>query len=247
MKRNSVLLVNSTHKTKPWWVFLSVLLLVIIPFVIVWALVGEFNALDQNWLIARGQSVWHGLISDKNIDFIADKYHIFSAREDFRGYLERFLGQNISILSDWTFFNPLILAPLFGALIIGLFYPMLFNATKVSGLDVEPFAAGSSFLMFGFILTGLIPVWSQDSIMLILYFAVRVILAFILGILSFMLTNFIVNKYLSTREYSTDIIYGYKFIDKENAPAKSILKKNVDAFNKQKEQEQSYVELPKEE
>lgn len=246
MKRNSILLVNSTHKTKPWWVFVSVLLLVIIPFIIVWALVGEFNALDQNWLIAKGQSVWHGLVTNDNIDIIANKYQIFydgNLTEE----LSKHINENMSILSAWTFFNPLILAPLFGALIIGLSYPMLFNVSKVSGLDVQPFATGSSFLMFSMILTGLIPVWSQNAMMLIIYFVVRLIISFIFGILSFMLTNFLVNKYLSTREYSADIIYGYKFIDKENEPAKSILKKNVDAFKAQKEQEQSYVDLPKEE
>ncbi len=248
MKRNSLLLVNSGHKTKPWWVFLSVLLLVIIPFIIVWALVGEFNALDYHWLIARGQSVWHGNCNG-NLEYaasIAAKYQIFYNGELYE-YLKDHLNDNISITSYWTFFDPLILAPLFGLLGSSLIYPIIFNATKVSGLDVLPFSFGSGIFMTVLILSGLIPVWSQSGEMLVLYFLVRIAIAFLLTFIFFMITNIFVNKWLSTRSYSADIYFGYKSIDKANAPAKSILKKNVDIFKKQKDEEKSYVDLPKEE
>lgn len=251
MKRNSLLLVNSGHKTKPWWVFLSVLLLVIIPFIIVWALVGEFNALDYHWLIARGQSVWHGRVNTAEYaEIIANKYGIYyegGYDELIKMLTGDWWDKNISICSAYTFFDPLILAPLFGLLGFSLIYPIIFNATKVSGLDVLPFSFGSGIFMTVLILSGLIPVWSQSGEMLVLYFLVRIAIAFLLTFIFFMITNIFVNKWLSTRSYSADIYFGYKSIDKANAPAKSILKKNVDIFKKQKEEEKSYVDLPKKE
>lgn len=246
MKRNSLLLVNSTHKTKSWWVFLSVLLLVIVPFIIVWILVGEFNALDQNWLIAKNQTVWHGVVTADNINILLDKYSIFheAGRTDLERLLNEYLasGKQGAIVSDFAFFNPIILAPLLGLFAWSILYPIIFNATKVSGLDVLPFSVALSTFMLILVLSGLMDVWNVFT----LYFVARIIIAFIGAIIIFMLTNLFVNKFLSTRSYAIDMVFGYKSVDKANEYARDSLKKNVETFKKQKDEDTSYVELPKE-
>lgn len=246
MKRNSLLLVNSTHKTKSWWVFLSVLLLVIVPFVIVWVLVGEFNALDLNWLIAKNQSVWHGIVTNDNLEILAQKYSIFHAagEEDLKNWLATYIGSGKqgSIISDFTFFNVIILAPLLGLFAWSIIYPIIFNATKVSGLDVLPFSSALSTFMLILVISGLMDVWESFT----LYFVVRILIAFVGAIIIFMIANLFVNKFLSTRSYAIDMVFGYKSVDKANEYARDSLKKNVETFKKQKDEDTSYVELPKE-
>ena len=242
MKRISSLLVNSSHKTKPWWVFVSILVFVLIPFIIVWILCGEFNALDHNWLIAKGQSVWHGIVKEGNIDYLVYKYHIFYAgtQEQLANDLFARLNQNTSITSGYTFFSPIILLPLLMLFVFSICYPIIFNATKVSGLDIVPFSDSLGMFCLSFILSGLIPVWNP----FVIYIVVRIIIGFSLAIATFFLTNFCVNKYLVSRDYGYDLILGYKSIDAANASAKKELRKSVEEYNKQKEEEPTYIDLP---
>lgn len=245
MKNQSIFLVNSTHKTKTWWMFLSVLVLVFIPFLLVWLLCGEFNLLNNDWLIAKNASVWHGTITaETDIAGLVEKLIKFwnPTLGDMADKLRSAIGGNpISIDSYKTFFDPVILAPLFGLLAWAITYPMLFNATKVSGLDVLPFSSAVGFFMFILIITGLIDQWGQS--LLPVYWLLRIFITAVSTFIIFIIANFFTNKYLASRPYAADIYFGYKTIDKANALAKQQLKENVDTFKKQKDQDDSFVEV----
>lgn len=245
MKRNSIFLVNSTHKTKPWWTTLSVLIFVFVPFLLVWILTCEFNLLDTNWLIARNASVWHGAVTNENINILADKYAIFrqGGRSELFTLLSGYLGSDTqwSIVSYKTFFNPIVLAPLFGLLIWSIVYPMIFNATKVSGLDVIPFSSAIGILMISVILSGLIPHW--DNNMIVLYWIIRLFIGFILMAIAFIIANSIVNKYLASRPYATDVYFGYKVNDEATKLTRKQLQENIDIFKHNKEKDKTYVEI----
>lgn len=245
MKGQSIFLVNSTHKTKTWWMFLSVLVLVFIPFLIVWLLCGEFNLLNCDWLIAKNASVWHGTITaETDIANLVEKLIKFwnPTLGDMASKLRDAIGGNpISIDSYRAFFDPVILAPLFGLLAWAITYPMLFNVTKVSGLDVLPFSVSVGAFMFILIITGLMDQWGQS--MMAVYWLVRIFITAICTFIVFIVANFFTNKYLANRPYAADIYFGYKTIDKANALAKQQLKENVDTFKKQKDQDDSFVEV----
>ncbi|MCQ3907185.1 MAG: hypothetical protein MJ219_00005, partial [Mycoplasmoidaceae bacterium] len=59
----------------------------------------------------------------------------------------------------------------------------------------------------------------------------------------FLLTNLFVNKFLSTRPYAVDIYFGYKKIDEANAYARKQLKQNIDEYKKQRDSDESFVEV----
>ncbi|MCQ2747884.1 MAG: hypothetical protein MJ223_01205 [Mycoplasmoidaceae bacterium] len=65
----------------------------------------------------------------------------------------------------------------------------------------------------------------------------------IIGVIAFLIVNYFTNKYMASKPYAVDVFFGYKKIDSINAPAKQLLKENLDTFNKQKEQEQDFVEV----
>ncbi|MBQ0045635.1 MAG: hypothetical protein KBS35_01970 [Mycoplasma sp.] len=244
MKSQSIFFVHSTHKTKSWWMFLSVLVLVFVPFLIVWLLCGEFNLLNNDWLIAKNASVWHGYVTQDNINHLFERYGKYVQDQNvLLSELQEYLanGKQGSINAYTTFFNPILLAPLFGLLAWSVGYPILFNATKVSGLDVLPFSIGIGIFMLVTIISGLIPQWGQN--LLAVYWLVRIVIAALLTFFTFIIANYFTNKYIANRPYATDIFFGYKTIEKENALAKEQLKENLDTFKKHNDQDESYVEI----
>ena len=245
MKSQSLFFVESSHKTKTWWMFLSVLLFVFIPFLIVLLLCGEFNLLGNNWLIAKNASVWHGFVTSDKIDYLAQKYHIFFSDggiDALKSELLKWVDKTnqATINAYKTFFNPIILAPLCSLLFVSLVYPMIFNATKISGLDILPFSIGIGSFMFILTMTGLIDQWGQS--LLSVYWLVRIVIALIGTITIYLLTNYFVNKFIANRPYATDVYFGYRSVDKQNADVKQQLKENIDSYKKQ-DSDESFVEV----
>lgn len=245
MKSQSIFFVQSSHKTKTWWMFLSVLVLVFVPFLIVWLLCGEFNLLHNDWMIAQGASVWHGTITaDTDLNDLVKNFIKFwdPSLGDMLEKLKSVIGGNpISIDSYRTFFDPIVLAPLLCLLGFGVGYPLILNAFKVSGLDILPFSISFSIFMFTLILSGLIPQWGQN--LMAVYWLVRIVIAAAATFLIFILTNYITNKFIASRPYAGDMYFGYKAAEKQNAMAKQQLKENVDEYKKQKDQDDSFVEV----
>lgn len=225
--------------------FLSVLILVFVPFLIVWLLNGEFNLLNSDWLIAKNASVWHGVVTTDNIDSLVERYVKFWQGQDPIDMLAKLRdvinGKPISIDAAQALFNPIILAPLLCLLAWSFLYPIIFNATKLSGLDVLPFSFGIGSFMTILILTGLIDQWGQN--LMAVYWIVRIIIALIGMVTVFIMSNYFINQYIANSSYATDFYFGYKTIDKENALAKEQLKENLDVFKKQKDQDESFVEV----
>lgn len=242
MAKNSIFFINSSRKTKNWWIFLSVFLLVFVPYLIVLLLAGDINLLEKNWIVAQNASVWHGTLRPEIIDDLVNRYSIFwnPALGDMRTVLVANIDKSISIDSYKLFFNPVVLAPLLGLLAWSLIYPMIFNATKVSGLDVLPFSLAIAGLMLTLILSGLIPQWGQQGIAW--YWLVRMIISFIAAITFFMISNFFVNQFLATRDYSFDMYFGYKVQEKQNLVAREELKDNIKTFKDN--QDKDYVDVP---
>lgn len=225
--------------------FLSVLVLVFVPFLITWLLCGEFNVLGNDWFVAKNASVWHGYVTSGNIDLLADRYQnfYFGGREALYLKLQEYMDQDTmaSINSYRTFFNPIVLAPLFGLLVWSFVYPIIFNATKISGLDVLPFSFSLGSFMIILIISGLIDQWGQQLIPV--YWLTRLAIAAISTVAIFLLTNYFVNKFMAGREYAMDIYFGYSKLDKATALERQQLKENVDIFKKQKDNEESFVEV----
>ena len=238
MAKNSIFLINSTHKTKSWWTFVSVLVLVIIPFLIVLLLVGDVNLLEKNWIIAKNASVWHGTISNDIIPDLVRKYQQFT-NVDLASVLPGMVGESKSIDAYKMFFNPIVLAPLLGLLVWSIVYPMIFNATKVSSLDVLPFSTAAGIFMFSLIISGLIPQWGQQAIAW--YWVVRVVIGFVAAIIFFIIANVLTNKFLLTRDYGFDMFFGYKTQESQNKVVREELKENIKIF---KDSDKDYVDIP---
>lgn len=242
MLKNNILKVDNTCKTKTWWIFLFVLLFIVIPFTIVWLLVGEFNVLKKNWLIAMNASVWHGIVQQDNIDFLANKYQIFyqGGQETLKNQLINCIGKNISIDSAYCFFNNLLLLILGGLILLVIFLPILFNKLKINGIDVLPFSCLFGFLMTSIILTGLIPYWSRN--MISLYWVVRILIALSIAIIIFLITNTITNKWIANSNYAMSFLFGYKKQYELNKITKQQLQKTISFYKKQND-DKSYIDI----
>ncbi len=246
MKGQSIFFVHASHKTKSWWTFLSVLVLVFVPFLIVWLLCGEFNLLGNDWFIVKGASVWHGTLSADRINELAREYakFHFGGQEGLLKELQSWpVGSSVSIDSFKTFFNGLIMIPLIALFIWSIAYPIILNATKVSGIDVIPFSVGFASFMLITIITGLIPQTNFHGNMVTVYWILRIVIGFFAAVGMFILANYFTNKYIASRPYAADIYFGYKTQDKENALAKEQLKENLDVFKKHKDQDESFIEI----
>lgn len=247
MKAQSIFFVHASHKTKSWWTFLSVFIFVFVPFLIVWLLCGEFNLLGNDWFIVKGASVWHGTIptTDSELSELASTYqkYVEGGYDKLLSILKQWSEPTGSIDSSFTFFNPVILAPLLGLFVWSIVYPIIFNATKISGLDVLPFSFGFGSFMLITIITGLIHQTNFHGNMITFYWILRIVIGFLAAVIMFILANYFVNKYIANRPYATDIFFGYKTQDRENALAKEQLKENLDVFKKHKDQDESFIEI----
>lgn len=244
MRNQSLFFVHSSHKTKTWWMFLSVLVFVFIPFLIVLLLCGEFNLLGNDWLIAKNASVWHGIVRESRIDELANKYHIYFSNNGVDALvneLYKWVDKSATINTYRIFFNPIILVPLFGLLVWSICYPIIFNATKISGLDVLPFSLGIGSFMTILTASGLIDHWGQN--LAIIYWITRIAISLISTIIIYLITNALVNKFISARPYATDVYFGYRTIDNQNAQAKKELKDNIDSYKKQQDKDESFIEM----
>ena len=99
--------------------------------------------------------------------------------------------------------------------------------------------------MFILIITGLMNHWGSN--LEPVYWLVRLFITFVATILFFLLANYIVNKYLASRPYAMDLVFGFRKLDKQNELIKQELKENVGAYKKNKEDDPSYVDVPVEE
>ncbi len=242
MVRNNILKIDNGPKTKTWWIFLFVFLIVIIPFTMVWLLIGEFNILGMNLLIAKNTCVWHGIIKQDNIDFLAKKYQLFyqGGYETLKAQLENYINKNISIDSAFCFFNYYILLILVALILIAIFIPILFSKLKINGIDVFPFSCSFGFLMTGIILTGLMTNWQKN--MMSLYWIIRILISLCIGIIFFLITNSIINKWLINSKHAISFLFGYKKQYELDKSVKQQLQNNIDIYQ-EPNKDKSYIDI----
>ena len=242
MFENNILKVHNTCKTKTWWIFLFVSLFVIIPFIIVWLLIGEFNLLEKNWFIAKNASVWHGIVKQENIDFLAKKYQIFylGGFETLRIQLAQYIDKSVNINSAFCFFNNLILLVFGGLIFTSIFFPILFNKLKINGIDVLPFSCSFAFLMTSIVLTGLIPNWNQNIIAL--YWIIRILISLVIATILFLITNSITNKCLIHSTNAISFLFGYKKQHELDQQTNQLLQKTIDIYKKQNN-DKTYIDV----
>lgn len=238
-------LVNNIKKTKTWWIFFVSFFFVLVPLLILWILYGEFNLLKNYWLVAKNSNVWHGIVSQNKIEQIANQYGKFykGGVNALKIELENWIGKNVIIKSNSTFFKPIILAPIFGLIIWSFCLPFIFYLLKISWLDLLPFSTATSNLICFLILSGLIPHFSSNWIFA--YWIIRLIICFIITSFLFILITNLTNKYLLKKDYAIDILFSYKKQNETKNITKKNLKNSLEIFKNNKDE--SFVEIENEE
>lgn len=222
---------SKTHITKPWITTIFVLVL-LIAMIIVWILVGEFNTLHLQWLIAHNGTLWSGKVDGK--------------QEWLQNTFGKWINNDQQIPSSgyWTLtnpksliFNPLILIPLLSCLLLSIVVPLFFKIFHIMNIDVLSYSITSTFSLFILIITGLIPHWNNGDIWL---WIIRIIILLICVASIFLITNRVVNKFLSNSAYANAIVNEFNQIESEKKPYRASLKNLGDQVNEK--DKMKYVE-----
>ena len=239
LKNQKLSTLNNFYHTKGWWIFLSSFLFILLPLIFIWLFYGEFNFSNLNWLIAKNQRLWHGNINHKNIDEIAKKFGDFfvEGRETLKIELLHKIGKNCQILSDLMRINPLIFIPCLVLLIWSIIYPIILYFFKISNIDVIPFSTTIAITGNGLIFSNLIP---HNKYFLIL----RIIIVSILLLVSFVLSNYIVNKIILiiTTGNKQKRLFLCTYPNDENKIYFNDLQKKIFFWKKHKQNNKTFVE-----
>ena len=238
LKNQKLSTLNNFYHTKGWWVFLSSFLFILLPLIFIWLFYGEFNFSNLNWLIAKNQRLWHGNIDHKNIDEIAKKFGDFyiGGSETLKIELLHKIGKNCQILSDLMRINPLIFIPCLVILIWSIIYPIILYFFKISNIDVIPFSTTIAITGNGLIFSNLIP---HNK-----YFLILRIIIFILLLVSFALSNYIVNKIILiiTTGNKQKRLFLCTYPNDENKIYFNDLQKKIFFWKKHKQNNKTFVE-----
>lgn len=238
LKNQKLSTLNNFYHTKGWWVFLSSFLFILFPLIFIWLFYGEFNFSNLNWLIAKNQRLWHGNIDHKNIDEIAKKFGDFyiGGSETLKIELLHKIGKNCQILSDLMRINPLIFIPCLVILIWSIIYPIILYFFKISNIDVIPFSTTIAITGNGLIFSNLIP---HNK-----YFLILRIIIFILLLVSFALSNYIVNKIILiiTTGNKQKRLFLCTYPNDENKIYFNDLQKKIFFWKKHKQNNKTFVE-----
>lgn len=200
----------SKFKTKPLWVFLSISIFLVIPFIIIWLLFGEFNLLNQNNVVAINQTLWQGKVTEENINSLLAYEHFVKIEEvkSFETMLNEWLDKNMQITASFAHFNWMMLIPIFLIIAIGFIYPFILRLFRLFAYDILPFSITFS-LGFGVLfISGLWPHFSQPNMFLV-YWLLRIIVFLVFMAIVFFISNFVVNKILSYGANSVTIALNY--------------------------------------
>ena len=230
--------VEKQYKTKPIWLFLITLLIGFLPLLIVWILLGDINALNLFWMFPQNGIVWHGVVTNDNIDYLFNTYSQYNPSEITMSSLSSELNNNVALLSADIVFNPLILAVMFSCLAFAILFPICLRLLKLTHLDVIPMCTSFCFTMMIFMFSGLIPYFSQS--LSSVWYIVRILIALVGGLIFFILSNWLTNAYLSTRPYAVDVMLSYMKQDEINQVYKQELKKSLAEF---KNSDKTYVDV----
>lgn len=228
--------------TKSWWIFIFVFVLIFIPYLIIWLLLGEMNLLKNDWLIAKNSIIWHGYVTTKNFNWLLDNFSKYCSY-DLNAELTQFLNvdKQGSIISSYVFFNWNIVIIVSSLILWSFIFVFIFYKIKLNFLDVLPFSLSCSFGCSVFIITGILQHFSTTFV----YFLVRLIITLLILSIVFFITNFFLNLFLVKTKHALDIALEYKFSCTDKYSAKGDFKNNINDLQKEKDKDQTFIDIQK--
>ena len=205
-------------RTKPWKITLLVLFAFVL-FLLIWLLIGDINLLQQSYIVPVDGVVWKGTLTESNIQTITQQYYVYAnypTAADFETFLRTnehkgiigWLNQSLQIrnATNHLFFDPIILAWMFGALAATILLPIILRLTKQVNWDVLPFTLAMSFAGFIFIITGLIPQTVFKDGNVIWLWVIRIVIMFAVFAIFFFSINAIVVSVMARSKYASQYI-----------------------------------------
>ena len=234
---------NFEVKTKPWKIT-SIVVSIILLFLIIVLLIGEFDLLDIDYIVAKNGVLWQGKVTLANKEWLLDHFSKYGLTEaDVEQYLNSLDPIQILNRTDNIILNPLLFAYLMPALLLSILLPCLLRLFRLTSWDVLPFSLAAGIASFSFIITALIDYWEYSVIW---WYLLRIFIFIIVGIVSFLIVNATVKQAMKRSIYTNQYISELKSeklaADKVNRQSDAIF----DSYRKHKdESEIKYVEVEK--
>ena len=235
-----------SRKTRPWVITVSILLIVLLYYLIIWLLIGEIDFLDKDYIVPANGILWSGSVTESNYVWVWEKYHTIkgwdqencSTPSDFWVWWQNQDMDKLKIIALNSWFDPIILWYVFGGIILSLIYPFIFKLFRWGNFDMIPFTLTISIVCSIFFVTALIPYWGESN-----EFwreGLRMIIACICGLISFLIVNRIVNKFFITTK-NAQILANELKSEKQAADVyNKELRKLIDNY---RENDKEYIDL----
>lgn len=206
---------NVDLKTNKLIKFLGTFLFCLVPMLVIWGVIAQFNANGENWMLHLGSKFF---ITNQQIDEMIDNGLTESSKNNFlpNGVyqniwiwkpfnLDTISEQDINIINtvlglkygEGYYFNPIILAPIFGILVFNLilFGTLSFFSKKIF-VDIFPSLISIWLGSFAMILCTLMPEGEPYTI------PVTIIVIAIIWIGSLVCLNLLLNQYLLNSKFA---------------------------------------------
>ena len=235
---------NFEIKTKSWKITLIVVSIILL-FLIIILLIGEFDLLDVDYIVAKNGVLWHGRVTLANKDWLLEHFSKYGLTEaEIEQYLN--LPDPIQILNRTNniILNLLLFGYLIPALSLSILLPCFLRLCRLTSWDVLPFSFAAGIASFSFIITALIDYW-EDAV--IWWYLLRIFIFIVVGVVGFLISNAIVKQAMKRSIYASQYINELKSeklaADKVNRQSDAIF----DSYRKHKDESViKYVEVEKE-
>ena len=235
---------NFEVKTRPWKITLIVVSIILL-FLIIVLLVGEFDLLDVDYIVAKNGVLWQGRVTNANKVWLLDHFSKYGLTE---AMIEQYLNKHDPILilnrTNDIILNPLLFAYLISALSFSVLLPCLLRVCRLIGWDTLPFSLAVGLASFSFIVSAWIDYWENAVIW---WYLLRIFIFIIVGVVGFVVSNLIVKQAMKNSIYASQYINEIK---SEKLAADKINRQSDQMFESYKkrkdESEIKYVEVEKE-
>ena len=235
-------------RTKPWKTTLLVIFAFVL-FLLIWLLIGDINLLKQDYIVPVDGIVWKGTITSDNIAYLSVRYFQYSGYAsvaDFQSALSNFMNKDAQIknVSGNLFFNPIILAWMFGTIALVVLLIVILRLSKQVNWDVLPFTLATSLACFVFIISGLIPQTVFQDSNIVWLWVIRIVIMFATFAAFFFSINAIVVTAMAHSKYASQYINQLKADKLADDQAKKDAKELVDMYIKKREDEKiTYIDV----
>lgn len=232
---------NYSTRTKPWVTTISIGVIILLYFLIVWLLVGEIDLLNKDYVVSVNGTLWSGKVTESNAQWLWDKYHNIKSWGfvDFDTFKEQCVGNKYRIVAFDLWFDPIVLIYIFVGIGISIIYPLIFKLFKWGNYDMIPMSLTASIVCSVFFVSALIPYWGESN-----EFwreALRMLIACVSGLITFFITNAIVNKFFINTRNAQSLANELKSEKKANDVYNKDLSNLIDNYRKENDKE--YIDL----